>query len=131
HSLWELRRGARDFGVDQRIVLPAEEALNQVATRITRMRGFLDPRHRERAHDISETNSGQISVVRDPFTLRRIHRQAEIAEQNLAVGGERRDRLFSPAEQTIVDGTGGTRRQTPLSIHTACHVALVALAEAS
>src|SRR5438445_7658403 len=86
YALEHWRRSGQGARPRAGVVLPAEEALHELAGLERRIPRFEHRSHRERAHHLADLHSGEVRVAGEPSALRRIAREPLVAHQHLAVG---------------------------------------------
>jgi hypothetical protein len=83
--------------------LPAEHADYPIADGKGGILGRHDPSGASGSNDLSDGDGGQVRVARDPSALRRVTREHEIADDELAVLGGLRYWLFHEVEAVFLE----------------------------
>ena len=115
-------RHSRDPGAGRdRVFLPSEKPLNDVAGRKAVVTGFLDDTEREAPHDLSDLDRRQVRGRRiHPHPVRGVERKVDVSYEKFTVFN-RTDLLLHPLE---VAGGGFARRaggKAPLAIDSNAH----------
>ena len=109
---WQLRqRRSRE----DRVALPSEHSLHDVARREARRARLLDPAEGDPPHHAVERHRRQVGVARGPAAVRGVEREVDRPDEGLAVL-ERRRLLLHPAEVRLLEEPLGTGHETPLRV---------------